>query len=64
MTDKAPAPDELLNIIRCKCKVTSKKPCGGHTQCSCRKNGLKCMAACGKESEEFNNNIFENLFVV
>ena len=37
MTDKAPAPDELLNIICCNCQVTSKNPCGGHTQCSCHK---------------------------
>ena len=82
MTDKAPAPDKLLNMIRCNCQVTSKNPCGGHTQCSCRKNGLKCVAACGDcrgmecqncdtvelasddESEEYDNNIFENIFGV
>ena len=37
--DIAPAPDFLLNFIRRKCKITSKKPCGT-THCSCR--GLKC----------------------
>lgn len=46
MTDEAPAPDELLNIVRCNCQMTSKNPCGG-SRCSCRANGLKCVPACG-----------------
>ena len=46
MTDESPAPDELLNIIRCNCQLTSKNPCGGNN-CSCRANGLNCVAACG-----------------
>ena len=46
MTDESPAPDELLNIIRCNCRLTSKNPCGGN-KCSCRTNGLTCVAACG-----------------
>ena len=46
MTDQEPAPDELLKVIRCNCKVTSKNLCNGK-QCSCRSNGLKCVAACG-----------------
>ena len=45
-TDKEPAPEELLNVIRCNCRLTSKNPCGGK-QCSCRANGLNCVAACG-----------------
>ena len=46
MTDEAPAPDEILNVVRCNCQVTLKNPCGG-SRCSCRNNGLHCVAACG-----------------
>ena len=46
MIDVPPAPDELLNIVRCNCKMSSKNPCGGR-QCSCRNHGLKCVPACG-----------------
>ena len=44
MTDESPAPDELLNVIRCNCRLTSKTPCGSNN-CSCRANGLNCVAA-------------------
>ena len=47
MTDEAPAPDELLNIIRYNSKSTSTNPEGGR-QYSYRANGLKCVAACGE----------------
>ena len=33
-------------VIRCKCQATSKNLCS-RKQCSCRSNGLKCIAACG-----------------
>ena len=46
MTDEAPAPDEILNVVRCNCQVASKNPCGG-SRCSCRNNELHCVAACG-----------------
>ena len=46
MTDLAPAPETLLKFVRCRCKLTSKNPCGSNT-CTCRKNGLKCVTACG-----------------
>lgn len=46
MTDLTPAPENLLKFVRCKCKLTSRNPCGTNT-CSCRKNGLKCVSACG-----------------
>ncbi len=46
MTDNEPGPQELLNLIRCNCKMSSKSPCGT-SLCSCRKNGLKCVSACG-----------------
>ena len=45
-TDKPVAPDNVLKVIRCKCKSTSKNQCGSNV-CTCRKNGLKCMNACG-----------------
>jgi hypothetical protein len=53
-TDIEPAPADVLNIIRCRCKLTSKNACGT-SQCSCQKNGLSCVAACsdchGKECQ-------------
>jgi len=62
MTDLDAAPENLLQFIRCKCKLTSKNPCGTNI-CSCRKNGLKCVTACGdcrgedcKNSEEIEDN--------
>lgn len=44
MTDLDAAPDSVLKFIRCKCK--SKNPCGTNL-CSCRKNGINCVMACG-----------------
>lgn len=41
MTDLAAAPDDILNIVRCKCKTS----CVSHL-CSCRKNSLMCVSAC------------------
>ena len=46
MTDQEPAPYELLKVIGCNCQPTSENLCNGK-QCSCRSNGLKCVAACG-----------------
>ena len=55
MTDKEAAPDNLLVIIRCKCKLSSRNVCGTNL-CSCRKSGLKCVAACeGCRGDECNN---------
>ena len=41
-----PAPEGLLNFIRCNCKPTSRNPHSTNI-CSCRKNSLPCVAACG-----------------
>jgi len=41
MTDRAVAPDDILNIIRCKCKSSCTS-----SLCSCKKNGLHCVTAC------------------
>ena len=46
MTDSVPAPDNMLKFIRWRCKVSSKNPCATNA-CSCHKNGLKCVPACG-----------------
>ena len=44
-TDLQPAPEQLLSVIACKCKITTKKPCGSQL-CSCRQHGMLCVAAC------------------
>ena len=43
-TEQPAAPADLLKFVRCKCKLSSKSPCS--TNCSCKKNGLYCVAAC------------------
>ena len=40
-----PGPAELLNVIRCNCKRSTKNPCGANN-CSCRKISLPCVTAC------------------
>lgn len=40
-TDKEPAPDEILHIIRCKCKTRCAT-----SLCGCKKHGLRCVEAC------------------
>ena len=47
MTDAPPAPDDILNVTRCNCKISSKNPCGSNSKCSCRANVLLCVPACG-----------------
>ena len=42
-----PGPPELLKVIRCSCKSSNPNQCGGNA-CTCRKNGLLCVSACGK----------------
>ena len=44
-TDLTAAPDDLLKIIRCKCKTETKHPCSTQS-CTCLKHGLPCVAAC------------------
>eukprot|EP00795_Rhopilema_esculentum_P012559 gene12559-3254_t len=44
-TDLDPAPEWLLQVVRCKCKMNTRHPCGT-LSCSCRKNGLTCVTAC------------------
>lgn len=42
-TDKDPAPQTLINIIRCNCKMYCQSK-----SCSCRKHGMECTSACGQ----------------
>ena len=44
-TEQLAAPADWLRFVSCKCKLFSKRPCS--TNCSCEKNGLYCVAACG-----------------
>ena len=37
---------DVLKFIRCKCKATGRN-LSTHNLCSCRKNVLKCVMACG-----------------
>jgi 5'-3' exonuclease len=39
------APDDILTVIRCKCKMETKRPCSTQL-CSCLKHGLACVSAC------------------
>jgi hypothetical protein len=59
-TDKEIAPPDLLKVIRCNCKTSSKNQCGTKT-CMCRKHGIKCMLACGGcHGEDCNNKAVRN----
>jgi hypothetical protein len=44
-TDLKPAPDDILNVISCKCRMLKNNACSSQV-CSCRKHGLKCVVAC------------------
>ena len=54
MMDLNAAPDELLSVVRCKCKIEGRRPCATQL-CSCLKHGLSCVSACkncnGEECE-------------
>ena len=41
-TDLPAAPDDILNVVRCKCKTG----CQPTSNCSCRTNSLTCVTAC------------------
>ena len=54
-TDENVAPSELLKFIRCSCKSLNNM-CSTN-QCTCKRYGLKCVAACGKcRGETCENN--------
>ena len=45
--DLDPAPTDILNFIRCKCKASSQRQCFYNT-CSCKKNALHCVVTCAE----------------
>ena len=47
MTDRKVAPDNILNFMRYRCKASTKNQCKTNI-CSCQKNGLNCVSACGE----------------
>jgi hypothetical protein len=46
MTDIEVAPNSILKVVWCNCKVSSNQ-CATN-RCLCRKNGLPCMSTCGE----------------
>ena len=59
-TDNPAAPDEVLNVVRCKCKLSSPRPCTTQL-CSCIKHGLSCVTACKNcNGEQCQNAEFPN----
>ena len=54
-TDILCAPEWLLKFVQCNCKLSSKNPCGTRL-CTCIKNGLSCVHACGDCRGELCNN--------
>ena len=42
-TDLPPAPDSLLQLIRCNCSSDCST-----MRCICRKSGMECSPACGQ----------------
>ena len=44
-TDLPAGPQELLNVIHCRCSPSTESPCST-SKCSCRKHGLPCFADC------------------
>jgi len=62
-TDLPAAPENLLTVIRCKCKNDTRRPCSTQT-CTCMKHGLPCVAACKycTGSDCYNPSITSNIF--
>lgn len=55
-TDIDAAPDDLLNIVRCKCNMETQRPCSTQL-CSCLRHGLSCVAACKNCTGELCGNV-------
>ena len=51
----------ILKVIRCKCKSGTDTAC--QKRCSCRKNGLFCVMACGQYQEEECSNESNSLII-
>jgi len=44
-TDMHPAPETLLQLIKCACKTSTEEPCNT-MKCTCRRYGLPCSIVC------------------
>ena len=57
-TDRQPAPDKLLNVIRCKCKTECRT-----ARCTGKKHGLECSPMCSdcRGLSCFNSFTIENV---
>ena len=63
-TDKDVAPANVLKVIKCRCKSTSKNQFETNL-CSCKKNGLKCMSANAEcHGETCNSKKVSNLSIL
>ena len=58
-TELRAAPDDLLNIISCKCKMMRSHPCSSMI-CTCYKHGLSCVTACKHCCGKACNNVLIN----
>ena len=57
MTDLPPAPQDMLNVIRCNCMTDCSS-----TRCTCHKNNLECSPACGQcRGTGCSNSIVDNV---
>lgn len=54
-TDIDAAPADLLDVIKCRCKMDARRPCSSQL-CTCVKHGLPCLAACKNCSGEVCEN--------
>jgi len=44
MTDLPPVQADILDLVKCKCKMETRQPYS--SVCSCVKHGLPCLTAC------------------
>ena len=54
-TDLDAASAELMDFVRCKCKIDSRRPCSSQI-CTCVKHGLPCLTDC----KNCNGQVCEN----
>ena len=62
MTNNDVAPADLLKFIRCNCKSLSNM-CSSML-CTCKRYGLKCVAACGRCRGEICENVEVNIITI
>ncbi len=57
-TDQQPAPNHLLQLVRCGCKTDCASK-----RCTCKKHGLECTVMCGecKDTSCLNSTVIQEL---